>query len=49
MAKRLVFIPSRNVDEFVTQKEISFTWYSGFAKSQKLKSIRSFHEEIKKK
>ena len=49
MAKRLVFIPSSNVDEFVTQKEISFTWYSGFAISQKLKSIGSFHEEIKKK
>jgi hypothetical protein len=49
MAKRIVFIPSSEANEFVTQKEIDFKWHSGLAVSQKQKSIRSLHEESKKK
>ena len=48
MAKRPFFIPSQNTEELVTTNSVDFTWFSGFAKSQKQKSISSFHENISK-
>lgn len=44
MAKRPVFLPNLNGDIGVTTKDVSFTWFAGFAKSQKQKSIDSLHE-----
>ena len=48
MAKRPFFIPTQNKEELVTTNSVEFTWFSGFAKSQKQKSISSFHENISK-
>ena len=48
MAKRPFFIPSQNTEELVMTNSVDFTWFSGFAKSQKQKSISSFHENISK-
>ena len=48
MANRPFFIPSQNKEELVTTNSVEFTWFSGFAKSQKQKSISSFHENISK-
>ncbi|WP_440677416.1 DarT1-associated NADAR antitoxin family protein [Candidatus Pelagibacter sp. HIMB1587] len=48
MAKRPFFIPSQDKEELVTTNSVEFTWFSGFAKSQKQKSISSFHENISK-
>lgn len=45
MAKRVCFCI---IDNSVVEKEIEFKYYSGFALSQKQKSIISFHEEIHK-
>lgn len=45
MAERLVFISSGDMDKpFYVEKAISFTYFTGFAVSQKQKSIRSLHE-----
>lgn len=48
MTKRPVYIPSLEKDKYVEIKEIEFKWFSGFAVSQKQKSIASLHESIKK-
>ena len=49
MANRPFFIPTQNKEELVTTNSVEFTWFSGFAKSQKQKkSILSFHENITK-
>ena len=48
MAKRPFFISTNNKDELVITNSVEFTWFSGFAKTQKQKSISSFHENIKK-
>ena len=48
MAKRPFFIPTRNKEELVKTHSVEFTWSSGFAKSQKQKSILSFHKSISK-
>ncbi len=48
MAKRPFFIPTLNEEELVKTNSVEFTWFSGFAKSQKQKSISSFHENISK-
>ena len=48
MANRPFFIPSQNKEELVLTNSVDFTWFSGFAKSQKQKSISSFHENISK-
>lgn len=42
MAQRPVFIPSK-VRPWVRREMIEFTWHSGFAPSQKQKSIASLH------
>ncbi|ELJ8516675.1 TPA: hypothetical protein ACGFXZ_003946 [Vibrio cholerae] len=46
MAKRPVFSPYRNKIG-VEERLIEFKWYSGFAVSQKQKSIQSLHQEAK--
>ena len=48
MAKRPFFIPALNEEELVKTNSVEFTWFSGFAKSQKQKSISSFHGNISK-
>ena len=48
MANRPFFIPTQNKEELVTTNSVEFTWFSGFAKSQKQKSISSLHENISK-
>jgi hypothetical protein len=48
MANRPFFIPSQDKEVLVTTNSVEFTWFSGFAKSQKQKSISSFHENISK-
>ncbi len=49
MAKRPFFIPGKNKEQLVITNLVEFKWFSGFAKSQKQKSISSFHENISKK
>ncbi len=48
MAERLCFIPIFS-DKYIEEETIEFKYYSGFALSQKQKSIQSLHGEIKKK
>lgn len=47
MAKRPFFISNESGDMWI-EKSIEFKYYSGFAVSQKQKSIDSLHKEIKK-
>lgn len=45
MAERLIFISSDNINEpYYKEEVVNFTYYTGFAISQKQKSIRSLHE-----
>lgn len=44
MAKRPIFVPMLDGKRFVLERYVEFKWHSGFAKSQKQKSIRSLHE-----
>lgn len=44
MAKRPIFLPKLNGEIGVTIEMVSFTWHSGFAKSQKQKSIEELHQ-----
>lgn len=44
MAKRPIFVPLQDGKRFVLERYVDFQWFSGFAKSQKQKSIRSLHE-----
>jgi hypothetical protein len=44
LAKRPIFIPILNGKHFVLERYVEFHWHSGFAKSQKQKSIRALHE-----
>lgn len=46
MAKRLCFVPTYNIPQTYKEIEIEFKYYSGFAVSQKQKSIKSLHESI---
>ncbi len=48
MANRPFFIPSTNKENLVETKTVEFKWFSGFAKTQKQKSVLSFHENISK-
>lgn len=45
MSKRPVFKPNPEGKVLVETLNIEFTWFPGFSKSQKQKSIRSLHEE----
>ncbi|WP_374408186.1 hypothetical protein [Pelagerythrobacter sp.] len=44
MAKRPIFVPILDGKRFVLERYVEFQWHSGFAKSQKQKSIRSLHD-----
>lgn len=48
MAERLCFIPTLD-NKFVNEEVIEFKYHSGFAVTQKQKSIQSLHSEIQKK
>jgi hypothetical protein len=48
MSERPVFEPSIGSKTLVIKHNIEFTWYPGFAKEQKQKSLESLHEETKK-
>ena len=48
MANRPFFIPSINKENLVETQIVEFKWFSGFAKTQKQKSVISFHENISK-
>ena len=48
MANRPIFIVNENKKELFKQVDIDFTFYSGFAVTQKAKSIQSLHENAKK-
>ena len=49
MVKRPVFIPSSNPNKLVDVEMVNFTYHSGFAVSQKQKSINSLHQAISEK
>ncbi|WP_285020057.1 hypothetical protein [Novosphingobium sp. fls2-241-R2A-195] len=44
MAKRPIFVPILDGKRYVLERYVDFVWHSGFAKSQKQKSIRDLHE-----
>lgn len=44
MAKRPIFVPLVDGKRLVLEHYVEFQWHSGFAKSQKQKSIRELHE-----
>jgi hypothetical protein len=48
MSERPVFKPTLKGDDLVETINVEFTWFSGFSKSQKQKSIQSLHEEATK-
>ena len=48
MANRPIFVVNDNKKEFFKEVNIEFTFYSGFAVTQKSKSIMSLHENAKK-
>lgn len=45
MAKRPIFIPNINGNQLFIEENIDFNWFSGFAISQKQKSIESLHKK----
>lgn len=47
MAKRICFISSPHDNPIYKEIEIEFNYFSGFAVSQKQKSVNAMHEEIK--
>ncbi len=48
MSIRPIFIPSIHKDTFVHSVDVNFTWFPGFSKEQKQRSIQSLHEEALK-
>ena len=48
MANRPIFIVNENKKELFKEIDIDFTFYNGFAVSQKARSIQSLHENAKK-
>lgn len=44
MAKRPIFVPLHDGKRLVLERYVDFHWHSGFAKSQKQKSIRDLHK-----
>jgi hypothetical protein len=49
LAIRPIYISTNNSANYVKTVDIKFTWHSGFSKSQKQKSIKSLHKEIRLK
>ena len=48
MSERPVFEPIKNGNDLVLKHNIQFTWYPGFSKDQKQKSIDSLNSEAKR-
>ena len=48
MSERPIFQPIKEGKSLVKKYSIEFTWYPGFSKEQKQKSIESLHSEAKK-
>ncbi len=48
MARRPIFYPGKTENRPVEILEIDFKWFSGFSRTQSLKSIHSLHNEAKK-
>ncbi|WP_149712173.1 DarT1-associated NADAR antitoxin family protein [Campylobacter concisus] len=49
MAQRPFYMPNfKNTGEFILEDKVEFNFFTGFALSQKQKSIISFHDSIKK-
>ena len=48
MSVRPIFIPSIHKDTFVHSVDVNFTWFPGFSKEQKQRSIKSLHVEALK-
>jgi hypothetical protein len=44
VAKRPIFVPLHDGKRYVLERYVDFQWHSGFAKSQKQKSIKALHE-----
>lgn len=44
MARRPIFVPLVDGQRLVLERYVEFHWHSGFAKTQKQKSIRELHE-----
>lgn len=49
MSERPIFEPIKEGEILVTKHNLEFTWYPGFSKEQKQKSIESLHKEGKSK
>lgn len=48
MAQRPFYMPNlKNTGEFILEDKVEFNFFTGFALSQKQKSIISFHDSIK--
>lgn len=47
MAERPIFVPDFEDNGFFFEKYVKFTWFSGYANSQKQKSIQSLHNNAK--
>lgn len=48
MSKRIFFVALDRGNQFYEEKYVDFKFYTGFALSQKQKSIESMHEQIRK-
>ena len=48
MSERPIFQPIKEGKSLVKKYSIEFTWYPGFSKEQKQKSIESLHSEAKR-
>lgn len=47
MSKRMFFVPDTSSNNFYQERFVNFKFYTGFAITQKQKSIQSMHEAIK--
>lgn len=45
MAKRPIYIATKNKNKYVEEENIEFQWFAGMSKTQKQKSIESLHNE----
>lgn len=48
MSERIYYVPNESGQKLYDEKTIEFWYFRGFAASQKMRSIVSMHEEIKK-
>lgn len=48
MASRPVYVVSNSNDKFIEEVSVDFKWHSGFAITQKQKSIKELHDSYMK-